>query len=58
VIVLLIGPSGVKKTSSYRAIAQQFWDCAFERLDGLASRWAALARMISRTFCAASLGGM
>lgn len=39
-IILLIGPSGVGKTTAMEAIEEQFPNCVFRHLDGLASRWA------------------
>jgi hypothetical protein len=40
VIVLLVGPSQVGKTSTYKAVQDRFPGCVFEHLDGLASSWA------------------
>jgi hypothetical protein len=40
VIVLLVGPSAVGKTSAYKAIESQFPDAIFRHLDGLASEYA------------------
>ncbi len=38
-IILLLGPSGVGKTSSYKLIAADLPECECCHLDGLASRW-------------------
>jgi shikimate kinase len=47
-IVLLVGPSGVGKTSAYQAIEGRFAECVFRHLDGLASRWAMELNRIER----------
>ncbi|GAB5445117.1 MAG: hypothetical protein Fues2KO_54660 [Fuerstiella sp.] len=38
-IILLLGPSGVGKTTSYELIADEVPQCECRHLDGLASRW-------------------
>ena len=39
-IVLIVGPSGVGKTSTYQAAESHFPGVVFHHLDGLAARWA------------------
>lgn len=47
-IILLVGPSGIGKTTSYRAVAEQLPQCVFDHLDGLASRRALRLGLIER----------
>ncbi len=47
-IVLIVGPSGVGKTTSYLAAQSQFPDVIFDNLDGLAARWAMQQGVIDR----------
>jgi len=39
-IILIVGPSGVGKTSAYESIQERFPNCVTRHLDGLASDWA------------------
>ena len=39
-VILIVGPSGVGKTSAYQAIQERFPNCVARHLDGLASDWA------------------
>jgi thymidylate kinase len=39
-IILIVGPSGVGKTSAFRLIQSWFPACTYRHLDGLASDWA------------------
>jgi hypothetical protein len=39
-IILIVGPSGVGKTSAYQSIEGKFSNCVAQHLDGLASDWA------------------
>ena len=39
-IILILGPSGVGKTSAYRAVEARFPECVFRHLDGLAASFA------------------
>lgn len=47
-IVLIVGPSGVGKTTSYQIAQSQFPDVIFDHLDGLAARWAMHQGIIDR----------
>jgi ribose 1,5-bisphosphokinase PhnN len=47
-VVLLVGPSGVGKSTIYPLAAPHFPDRAFHHLDGLASRWAMMHGWIER----------
>ena len=47
-IVLIVGPSGVGKTTSYLNAQSQFPDVVFHHLDGLAARWAMQKGIINR----------
>ena len=47
-IVLIVGPSGVGKTSTYQAAESHFPGVVFNHLDGLAARWALQKRIIDR----------
>ncbi|MGV2337774.1 MAG UNVERIFIED_CONTAM: hypothetical protein LVR18_28055 [Planctomycetaceae bacterium] len=47
-IVLIVGPSGVGKTTSYLTAQSQFPDVIFDHLDGLAARWAMQKGIIDR----------
>ena len=47
-IVLIVGPSGVGKTTSYLTAQSQFPDVVFDHLDGLAARWATQKGIIDR----------
>jgi shikimate kinase len=47
-IVLIVGPSGVGKTTSHHAAESHFADVVFQPLDGLAARWAVQQGIIDR----------
>jgi hypothetical protein len=47
-VVLIVGPSGVGKTITYKAVEPQFPDVIFCHLDGLAAQWAFQHRIIDR----------
>ena len=47
-IVLIVGPSGVGKTITYKAVEPQFPDAIFRHLDGLAAQWAFQHGIIDR----------
>lgn len=47
-IVLIVGPSGVGKTTSYQAAESHFAGVVFQHLDGLAARWGVQKGIIAR----------
>lgn len=47
-IVLIVGPSGVGKTTSYLAAESHFPGVVFHHLDGLAARWGVQKGIVAR----------